>query len=480
MDQLRESEEPIPAMGMLFLAAVARARGYRVHLIDAKGQGSSVEGVSREIAALAPDYLGLSATTVSVANAERIAAGVKAVVPSVVTIVGGPHVSAIPERPLEAFPSLDFGVAGEGEIALFELLSRLEQGRAMEGVAGVIYRRDGKIFSNGRAPYIEDLDSLPMPAWDLLPRFPYHFRPSLLSYPQTPVGVLLTSRGCPFSCSFCDRSTSGRTARMHSVGYVVRLCRRLADLGVKHISFVDDLFTVQRRRVAELCEAMLSERFQFTWSCNSHPNLLDFDTLRLMKRAGCWQIAYGIESGSQRVLDVVKKEVKIGKMRETLRMTREAGIRTKGFMMVGHPTEGLDSLAETAQFLRVVELDLCQLTKFTPYPGTPAYRKIQEYGELDEDWEKMNAMNFVFTPNGLDKEILERYFDHFYRAFYGRPDVLWGLLRQLVQEPHFACQLLASSRVYLRSKFAAGRYLIGRLPRRWRYRPLPQAGPGDK
>jgi anaerobic magnesium-protoporphyrin IX monomethyl ester cyclase len=193
-----------------------------------------------------------------------------------------------------------------------------------------------------------------------------------------------------------------------------------------------------------------------------------------MQRAGCWQIAYGIESGSQRILDVVKREVRIPRMRETLRMTRAAGIRTKGYVMIGHPTEGLDSLKETAEFLKVVELDLCQITKFTPYPGTPAYPTIRDYGTFDEDWEQMNAMNFQFIPTGLSVAGLETYFDHLYRTFYSRPDTLWGLAKLLVQEPKYVKRLAASAVVYLRRQFAAGRYVVGRLPRRYRVALAPR------
>jgi radical SAM superfamily enzyme YgiQ (UPF0313 family) len=217
-----------------------------------------------------------------------------------------------------------------------------------------------------------------------------------------------------------------------------------------------------------MCEAFLDAGFRFTWSCNSHPNLLDAATMKLMKRAGCWQIAYGIESGSQRILDVVKREVRLPRMRETLRMTRAAGIRAKGYLMIGHPTEGLDSLAETALFLREVELDLCQITKFTPYPGTPAYPTIREHGTFDEDWERMNAMNFVFVPRGLSVDALETYFDHLYRRFYRRPDVLWGLAKLMAEEPRYLKRLATSAAIYLRGKFAAGRYLVGTLPRRYR------------
>lgn len=470
MDRLREGEETIPGIGLLILAAVARQRGYRVHLVDAKRQGATVEEVVGQILAFRPDYVGLSATTVSVANAARIATGLKARAPETITILGGAHVSAIPERTLAAFPSIDFGIIGEGEVALFALLERLEAGQRVEDLPGLAFRRDGAPAANPRAAYIDNLDRLPFPAWDLLPEFPHRFRPSLFSYPRTPVATVMTSRGCPFSCSFCDRSTSGRRGRMHSVDYVVAMCRHLADMGVRHVLFVDDLFTVRKQRVAELCTAFLDAGFSFSWSCNSHPNLLDPATLRLMRRAGCWQIAYGIESGSQRVLDVVKREVRIPKMRETLAMTRAAGIRTKGYVIVGHPTEGLDSLAETAAFLRTVELDLCQITKFTPYPGTPAYATIAADGRFQEDWERMNAMNFVFVPTGLTEDILDTYFDHFYRTFYSRRDVLWGLCRLMIREPRYLQRLGTSAKVYLRGKFTAGRYMIGRIPRR--YRPV--------
>ena len=457
LDGLRKGEETIPGMGPLILAAIAQRKGYRVHLIDAKEQGRPLEEVSREIAALRPDYLGLSATTISVTNAARIAERVKELVAGVVTIVGGPHVSAVPERTLEAFASLDYGVVGEGEHSLFDLLERLESGEAVDGVQGLAFRRGDSIVANPRAPYIDDLDELPPPAWDLLCDFPHRFQPTLFSYPKSPVASLITSRGCPFSCSFCDRSTSGRKGRLHSVEYIVELCRHLEGLGVRHILFVDDLFTVRRERVVALCNAFIANGFRFTWSCTSHPNLLDLETMQLMKRAGCWQIAYGIESGSPRILNVVKHEVKIPRMRETLHLTRKAGVRAKGYVMLGHPTEGLDSLAETLAFLKTVELDMCQITKFTPYPGTPAYPTIHKHGSFVENWEEMNAMNFVFVPNGLSREVLETYFDQCYRAFYSRPDVLRGLAMMMLREPRFMIRLASNAVLYLRNKSGAAK-----------------------
>lgn len=452
MDRLREGEETIPGIGILVLAALAREKGYDVHVIDAKRAGTTNEDAAKRIIALEPDVVGLSCTTISVTNGSRVAKAVKAALPDCTTIIGGSHVSAIPERTLEEFDAFDYGIVGEGEHSLFDLMTRLEEGRPTRDVAGLAFRdpeQGGRVHANPRAAYIEDLDKLPMPAWDLVPNFPHAFAPSLFNYKRSPVGTLITQRGCPFSCTFCDRSTSGKRGRWHSVEYVVRMLRQMADYGVKHILFYDDLFTVNKARVKQLCEAMLDHRLDFTWSCNSHPNLLDPETMALMRRAGCWQIAYGIESGSQRVLNHVKHEVKLDRLLKTLQMTRDAGLKIKGLMMCAHPTETVESLEETNRFLRTAPLDLMQLTKFTPYPGTPSYPTIHEHGAFVENWENMNAMNFVFIPTGLDEATLERHFHRMYRTFYTRPDVLLGLAKVVIEEPRFLSRLGGYARPYV-------------------------------
>jgi radical SAM superfamily enzyme YgiQ (UPF0313 family) len=452
MDRIREGEESITGWGVLVLAAVARQRGHAVAIVDAKRGGMTLKEATDQVVALRPDVLGISATTISITNGAQIATAVKERLPHVVTVVGGPHVSAAAGPTMEAFPQLDYGVLGEGEVAFFALLDALDAGRSPGGEPGVAHRAgDGTIDLSCRAPYLDDLDALPFPAWDVLgDAFPHRFGPSIFNYPCTPIATLVTSRGCPFSCSFCDRSTSGKLGRYHSTAYVLEMCRELAARGARHVLFYDDLFTVKKRRVVEICEELIRAELPFSWSCNSHPNLLDIETLRLMKRAGCWQIAYGIESGSQRVLDVVKREVRLPRLRETLRLTRQAGIRARGFLMLGHPTEGVDSLEETRVFLRDVELDQVQITKFTPYPGTPAYPTIQQHGTFTEDWEKMNAMNFIFVPNGLSVATLEDYFDRCYRAFYSRPRVLWGLARAFAKEPSYIPRFLSYARAYVR------------------------------
>jgi radical SAM superfamily enzyme YgiQ (UPF0313 family) len=451
MDRIRDGEESVTGWGVLVLGAVAQQRGHEVAIVDAKGGGITLEEATARVTALAPDVLGVSATTISIGNGARIAAAVKEKLPHVTTVVGGPHVSAVPEATLAAFPAFDYGISGEGEVAFFALLDALANGAPTNDLPGVVGRdADGAVHANCRAPYLDDLDALPFPAWDLLgDAFPHRFGPSIFNYRCTPLATLVTSRGCPFSCTFCDRSTSGKLGRYHSVEYVMEMCRMLAARGARHVIFYDDLFTVKKKRVIELCEALVRAQLPFTWSCNSHPNLLDLATMKLMKRAGCWQIAYGVESGSQRVLNVVKHEVKLPRLRETLRMTRAAGIRAKGYLMLGHPTENLESLEETRAFLEEVDLDVAQVTKFTPYPGTPAYPTIQQYGAFTEDWDRMNAMNFIFIPHGLTEEVLEEYFHRCYRAFYTRPRVLMGLARSFAAQPSYVLRFLGYARAYL-------------------------------
>jgi radical SAM superfamily enzyme YgiQ (UPF0313 family) len=190
--------------------------------------------------------------------------------------------------------------------------------------------------------------------------------------------------------------------------------------------------------------------------------------MALMRRAGCWQIAYGIESGSQRVLNHVKHEVKLDRLLGTLRMTREAGLKIKGLMMCAHPTETVESLEETLQFLRKAPLDLMQLTKFTPYPGTPSYSTIHEHGTFVENWQSMNAMNFVFIPTGLDEPTLERYFHRMYRTFYSRPDVLVGLAKVVLEEPRFLARLGGYAKPWVG----------GAMRRMWHRARTPSAPPG--
>src|SRR5262249_27109538 len=226
MDRVREGEEDIPGLGTLTLAALGRARGHRVHVVDGKRTGTSVEAVARAAVAHRPRHVGIGATTIAIRNAERIAERVKALAPEATVTVGGPHVSAVPERTLREGAAFDYGVVGEGEVSYFALIDALAAGRDPRTVPGLVWRDGERVVANVRAPYLdgEALDALPDPAWDLVPGFPLRFQPNVFNYRATPVASLITSRGCPFSCTFCDRSTSGRRGRYQSVARVLSQC----------------------------------------------------------------------------------------------------------------------------------------------------------------------------------------------------------------------------------------------------------------
>jgi hypothetical protein len=226
MDRVREGEEEMPGVGTLVLTAVARERGHRAHIVDGKRSGTPIEDVAQAIAAHDPDHVGVSAMTISVTNAAEIAERVEAA-PTPYDHHGR---RAARERHPRANArdvfGFDYGVVGEGERSYFDLIDALDAGRDPRDVAGLVYRDGSVVRANPRAPYLDgaELDELPQPAWDLAHDFPLRFQPNVFNYRATPVASLVTSRGCPFSCTFCDRSTSGRRGRFHSVDYVMRMC----------------------------------------------------------------------------------------------------------------------------------------------------------------------------------------------------------------------------------------------------------------
>src|SRR3990172_4234056 len=200
-----EAGSTMPSLGLLSLASVARKAGIDAHIVEAAGRNLSIGATLDELAGIKPDLVGITATTLSIFNANETARAVHKMDPGTVTVVGGPHVSAVPEETLARFPDFDMAVLGEGEETLVELLRALSDGRDLSTVAGLAIRADGGVKVTGHRAMIKDLDSLPFPAWDLLTDFPGAFRPAPFRYRKLPAATLVTSRGCPNRCIFCDR-----------------------------------------------------------------------------------------------------------------------------------------------------------------------------------------------------------------------------------------------------------------------------------
>ena len=442
----------LPSLGILFLAAVTRQKGYPTELADAAALDLPADELLARVSSAAPDVLGLSATTFSIHHAAVFAGRVKKLFPAIMVIIGGPHVSAAPLETMERFPEFDVAVVGEGEGTIIELLGALEGGTPLEVIQGIVLRQGDKLLSTGRRPFISDLDQLPYPAWDLLEGFPDRYPPATFKVKKLPAASLVTSRGCPNRCIFCDRSVFGSNCHAFSTEYVVGMIRHLVEhFGVREFSFEDDTFITFKKRLTAICRELAGLGLDISWTCLGRVNSIDEENLVLMKKAGCWQISFGIESGSQEILTTIHKNVTLEQIRSAVKLCRKVGILSKGFFIVGHPGETEATLRQTLDFALELPLDDISVTMLTPFPGTEIYDRADEFGEFDRDWARMNLLNTVFVPRGLTREQLEQAQREMLRRFYLRPRIIAGYLRRLAENPVMLKGLWAGFKALFRS-----------------------------
>jgi radical SAM superfamily enzyme YgiQ (UPF0313 family) len=427
-----------PPQGLCHLAAILRKNGFSVSILDAQALSLDRESAMRAILRQSPRYVGITAATVSIHSAARLAEGLKETNKNLVTIIGGYHFTALPEETLRQFWGFDIGVLGEGEMTILDLIQTIENKGSLAKVKGIAFKENGKIIITGKRPFIQNLDVLPTPAWDLLPNPGIYYRQSAQRINTLPTFTLITSRGCPGQCRFCDRSVFGQTYRRFSVHYIIELIQHLkSKYGIKGLIIHDDTFMLSHEFLSEFCETMINKKIKLSWSCNGTINLKNKDILRLMRRAGCWQIAYGLESGSQKILDSIGKNITLKQIADSLRWTKQAKISTKGFFMIGVPQESVETLNQTLKFIRTIALDDIQVTFFTPYPGTEFFKTVVEKEHFIPDWHKMTSLYPIYVPQGLDEKTLIYYQKEMTKEFYLRPIIFFAYFKRLKKIRYF-------------------------------------------
>lgn len=423
----------LPPLGLTILAAVVRNNHIPVTIVDAAVLGLSLNEAVGRILKEKAAFVGLTAVTVSIYKAAAVAEAIKKTNPKIKIIIGGPHLTAVPEETMRLFPQFDIGVIGEGESTIIRLLGALNKSDDLLGIKGLIWRKDGKLVNSGKPDLIENLDSLPLDAWDLLPNFPYAYKSSVHKLGKWPTTSLISSRGCPYNCRFCDNSMFGRKIRSYSLPRLIEIVQYLRkNYGIKDIFFNDDNFVVLRQRLLEFCEWLLKEGIDLSWGCYGRiDNVVDLQMLKTMKKAGCWRISFGLESGSQEALDFYHKNETLQQMEKVIGWTRQAGIRSKGFFMFGNFLETKESLRKTIAFAKRIKLDDFHATFLTPLPGTEIYDLAEKFGRFDKDWKKMNMWYPVFIPHGLSRDILEKYRKKAFLEFYLRPSIIIGYIKSI-------------------------------------------------
>jgi radical SAM superfamily enzyme YgiQ (UPF0313 family) len=441
-----------PTLGILQLAAVTRQQGVETFLLDAAALNLDQAAFLKQLAEISPDILGLSATTLSITHAAGVAASAKQMAPKLSVIIGGPHISAVPVETMERFPVFDVAVVGEGEETVLELLTALSGAKPLSEVEGIVYRDESGVRMNQRRPFLKALDTLPRPAWDMLEGFPQRFSPAVFKTRRLPAASLVTSRGCPNKCIFCDRSVFGASCHVFSAGYVVDMMVELYEkFGVREFCFEDDTFITFKARLVEICQRLIDLKLGISWSCLGRVNQVTEENLLLMKRAGCWQISFGVESGSQEILENIHKKVTLQQIRHALQISRDAGLLNKGFFIVGHPGETKETLQMTYDFIMDNPLDDISVTMLTPFPGTELHARAAEFGTFDPDWEKMNLLNTVFVPYGLTEGDLLQAQKKMIRDFYLRPRIIASYAGRALRNPMMIGKLLKGFRSFIRS-----------------------------
>lgn len=432
----------MPPIGLCSLAAVVRKEGFETRILDAAALCLTKEDTVEEILRLNPRFLGLTAATVSIHSAGEVAQLVKSHNRGIKIFIGGPHITAVPEKTMKIFSGFDIGVVGEGETTIIELLKALDASNNnydLTQINGLIFRQDGNLQVNTPRKYIEDLDSLPKPTWDLLPELKKHYRPSILRGYYLPATGIVTSRGCTGKCTFCDRSMFGSKLRANSAEYVVSIMEELhLRYGIKEIFIFDDNMMLFRKRLEKICTLLIKKRLKLKWSCFARIDFAYPEGLEIMKEAGCRLIAYGIESGTQEMLDFLQKNITLEKVKEVIRWTKQAGLIAEGLFMMGVPRETNETMQTTINFAKSNPLDDIAVTIFTPLPGSKLYKEIDQFGRFDEDWKKMSQHYPVFVPDGLTREEIIRFNNKALREFYLRPQKIPNLLRRFKSIRHLA------------------------------------------
>jgi len=424
-----------PPLGLAYIAGVLEKYGYSVGIVDANAQQLSVKKIIDRIIEFKAQVIGITAVTPTIHLAHQIARELKKKNSSISTVIGGIHATVLPEETLQEFPGFDFLVRGEGEFATVELLKALNNNLPLTGVRGLAYRNKGTVVVNEPQSPVEDLDTLPFPARHLLKNSLYR------SFESNRMTTLIAMRGCPARCIYCAvHLSAGRTCRKRSPANIIEeieLCQ--SDYGTRFFGFLDDTFTFDKSWVHGLCEELIQAGLhrRIKWSCLTRVDNVDYQLLSHMKQAGCARVEFGIESGSQRMLDFLKKGITLEQIKEAFSMAKKTGLSTMGFVMLNIPGETKEDIADTKRLLMEIEPDFLQVSFATPYPGTELF-KICEKDNLflSRDWGKYIFLNHqIIKNNFISEDELKRLKQDIQRSFYLRPGYIFKIAAYLFRNP---------------------------------------------
>ncbi len=413
--------------GILSVAACLKREGHEVRILD--GAFKTHEMILGEIERIEPEYVGIHSNTPLWNKAKRTARDIRKLNNDIFIELGGPLSIAWKEKCLEDCEAFDAVDIGEGELTTVAVLKRLEKKEELDKVPGTIFRRrsNGEIVANPPRPLIENLDIIPFPAIELLDGRERYVSPPG-TFRRQPIINVHSSRGCVNDCIYCfqiSRNVEPRYARKiryRSAKHVVdEIEQRVKEFGYKEVRFLDDNFIASQRRVEDICEEIHRRKIDITWFCSSRVDLVSREILKKMKAAGCWAILYGVESGVQKNLDVLRKRITLDEVRNAVRWTKEVGIKVYTPFIFGIPGETFEEGLQTIDF--AIELDpyIANFNTLTPLPGTDLFDNIDRYGRWEGNTDHATFQHASFIPFTMTKEEIIKLREIAFKRFYSRP-----------------------------------------------------------
>ena len=412
-----------PPLGLLYLAGyLKKYSDHDLKIIDAQVEKLTYDELKNKIKKFSPDVVGITTMTLTLLDVLKTAKIAKKACSNVKIVLGGPHINIYPEETIN-LKNIDYAVLGEGEKVFFELLKNINNTEKLKEIQGLVFKENGQTINTGIRKYCENLDELPFPPREMLSYKKYF---SLLAK-KNPITTMFTSRGCPFQCTFCDRPSLGKVFRKRSAQNVVDEMEECLNLGIKEIFIYDDTFTVDKQRTIDICNEIIKRKLKFSWDIRARVDTVNEEILKLLKKAGCERIHYGVEGGTEKILKVLNKGITLEKALEIFSLTKKMGIETLAYFMIGSPTETTEDVLETIRFAKKLNPDFVQITLLTPFPATRIYKLALEQKVFKNDHWLEFAKNpqpefkTKYWTKNFSNEELQNLLNYAYKQFYVRP-----------------------------------------------------------
>lgn len=413
-------------IGLGYLAAQAEKNGHKVKILDMSVEPTSYQFFKKIFQEFSPDIVGIHLTLWTISCGVKLASYIKKEFKDIPILIGGPGLNSYPKEILN-YQCFDYGLIGEADYTFLDFLNYISQ-KTKNKPRGFVYKEGEEVLINGSPSVVtSNLDLLPFPARHLFKGNYYNILGR--SKPGT---AMVTSRGCPFTCSFCAKIAGGNLARFRSAQNVIEEFKEIAEQGYREISLQDDSFTLDRKRVLDICTGLVKEKIRLNWSINTRIDSLDKEVLEALKMSGCYRLSVGVESGSERILELMGKKITKDVVRKNFNLIKKFKIEICSLFIIGFPGETMETMEETNNFIKEIKPDYCIFSIFCPLPDSPIFVSLPENSIVKTGWVDFIKLKRSYCPSyhgNLKKITVEKYRYKMLKSFYFQPRTIFNFLK---------------------------------------------------